>query len=54
LVITSTKKGDQTVTRKTLLDFGADTAVITAAFVFRNAVVILALSAFALIAFAGT
>jgi hypothetical protein len=42
------------MSRKTLLDFGADTAVIAAAFVFRNAVVILALTAFALIALAGT
>jgi len=42
------------MTSKTILDLGTDTAVITAAFVFRNALVIVALTAFALIAFAGS
>jgi hypothetical protein len=42
------------MTARTILDLGADTAVITAAFVFRNAFVIVALTTFALIAFAGS
>lgn len=39
---------------KIIREIGADTAVITAAFVFRNAFVIAALTTFALIAFAGS
>jgi hypothetical protein len=42
------------MTCKTMRDLGTDTAVITAAFVFRNAFVILALTTFVLIAFAGS
>ncbi len=38
------------MTRKTLLDFGSDTALITAAFFVRNAVVLAGLSVFMLIA----
>jgi hypothetical protein len=41
------------MTRQTILDFGTDTALITAAFVVRNAVVIILLSAFAFVALAG-
>ena len=42
------------MTSKTIRDLGADTALITAAFVFRNAFVIVALTTFVLIAFAGS
>lgn len=41
------------MTCRSIRDVGSDAAVITAAFLFRNAVVILTLAALALIAFAG-
>jgi hypothetical protein len=39
------------MTTKTVVDFGADPALITGAFFVRNAVVLIGLSAFVLIAF---
>jgi hypothetical protein len=39
------------MTTKSVIDFGADTALITAAFFVRNFVVLIGLSAFVLIAF---
>ena len=45
-------KRGRPMTTKTVVDFGADTAIITAAFFVRNAVVLIGLSVFVLIAFA--
>ncbi len=42
------------MTGKAILDFGADAAFVTAAFVVRNAIIIVTLTAFALIALAGS
>ncbi len=42
------------MTRRAVLDLGLDTAVIAAAFVVRNAVVIAVLTALVLAAFAST
>jgi hypothetical protein len=44
--------GDYAMTRRTMIDFGADTALITAAFFVRNAVVLVGLAAIVLVAFA--
>ncbi len=40
------------MTRKTLRDLGSDAADVTAGFLFRNVVVIVALTTFALVALA--
>ncbi len=40
-----------TMTRRTMIDFGADTALITAAFFVRNAAVLIGLALALLIAF---
>jgi hypothetical protein len=42
------------MTGKPILDFGADAAFVAAAFVVRNAVIIVTLTAFALIALTGS
>ena len=40
------------MTRRTMMDFGADTALITAAFFVRNAIVLCGLMVATLVAFA--
>jgi hypothetical protein len=43
--------GDLAMTRRTMIDFGTDTALITAAFFVRNAVVLIGLVLAMLITF---
>jgi RNase P/RNase MRP subunit POP5 len=53
-MVTSIKTADLTMTGKAILDFGADAAFVSAAFVVRNSIIIVTLTAFALIALAGS